>query len=44
MLERWGMLLAKHELEAEEKERIRRFEAAPGLQATEATKKALEDL
>jgi hypothetical protein len=52
MLERRGMLLAKHELEAEEKERkleerIRRFEAAqaaPGPQATEATKKALEDL
>ena len=52
MLERQGMLLAEHELEAEEKERkleerIRQFEAAqaaPGLQATEATKKALEDL
>jgi hypothetical protein len=52
MLERRGMLLAEHELEAEEKERkleerIRRFEAAqaaPGPQATEATKKALEDL
>jgi hypothetical protein len=45
MLERRGMLLAEHELEA--KERIRRFEAAqaaPGPQATEATKKALEDL
>jgi hypothetical protein len=52
MLERRGMLLAEHELEAKEKERkleerIRRSEAvqaAPGLQVTEATKKALEDL
>jgi hypothetical protein len=52
MLERRGMLLAEHELEAEEKERrleerICRFEAAQaasGPQATEATKKALEDL
>jgi hypothetical protein len=46
------MLLAEHEIEAEEKERkleerIRRFEAAqaaPGPQAMEPTKKALEDL
>jgi uncharacterized protein (DUF3084 family) len=52
MHERRGMLVAKHELEAEEKERkleerIHRFEAAqtaPGPQVTEATKKALEDL
>jgi uncharacterized coiled-coil protein SlyX len=52
MLERWGMLLAEHKLEAEEKEqkleeRIRQFQAAqvaPGLQAVEATRKALEDL
>jgi hypothetical protein len=52
MLERQGMLLAEHELEAKEKERkleerIRQFEAAqaaPGPQATEAAKKALEDL
>jgi chromosome segregation ATPase len=52
MLERREKLLAKHELEAEEKERtleerVRQFEAAraaPGPQATEAAKKALEDL
>jgi hypothetical protein len=52
MLERRGMLLTEHELEAEEKEwkleeQIRRFEAAQvvsGPQATEDTKKALEDL
>jgi hypothetical protein len=52
MLERRGMLLAEHELEAEEKERkleeqIRQFQAAlaaPGPQAVEATRKALEDL
>jgi DNA repair exonuclease SbcCD ATPase subunit len=52
MLERWGMLLAEHELEAEEKERkleerIHRFkaaQAAPGPLVTKATKKALEDL
>jgi hypothetical protein len=45
-------LLAKHELEVEKKERkleeqIRQFnaaQAAPGPQAVEATKKALEDL
>jgi F0F1-type ATP synthase delta subunit len=49
MLERRKNLLAEHELEAEEKERtleerVRRFQAAPGPQAVEATKKALEDL
>jgi hypothetical protein len=51
MLHRRGELLAEHELEAEEErkleERIRQFkatEAAPGPQAMEATKKALEDL
>ena len=52
MLTRWGEFLAKHELEAEEKERkleeqIRQFHAAqatPGPQAMEATRKALEDL
>jgi hypothetical protein len=52
MLTRQGELLAEHELEAEEKERkleeqIRQFnaaQAAPGLQAMEATRKALEDL
>jgi hypothetical protein len=46
------MLLAEHELEAEEKEkklekRVHQFKAAqavPGPQETEATKKALEDL
>jgi hypothetical protein len=52
MFERRDKLLAEHELEAEEKkkkleERIRQFQAAqaaPGPQAVEATKKALEDL
>jgi hypothetical protein len=55
MLERREKLLAEHELEAEEKERtleerVRQFkaaqaaQAAPGLQAVEATRKALEDL
>jgi hypothetical protein len=52
MLTRRGELLAEHELEAEEKERkleeqIRQFDAAqaaPGPQAMEATRKALEDL
>ena len=52
MFERRDKLLAEHELEAEEKEkkleeRIRQFQvaqAAPGPQAMEATKKALEDL
>jgi hypothetical protein len=52
MLVRRGELLAEHELEAEEKERkleeqIRQFDAAqaaPGPQAMEATRKALEDL
>jgi hypothetical protein len=52
MLARRGKLLAEHELEAEEKERkleeqIRQFDvaqAAPGPQAMEATRKALEDL
>jgi hypothetical protein len=52
MLTRRGELLAEHELKAEEKERrledqIRQFnaaQAAPGPQAVEATKKALEDL
>jgi hypothetical protein len=52
MLTRRGELLAEHELVAEEKERrledqIRQFNAAqeaPGPQAVEATKKALEDL
>jgi hypothetical protein len=52
MLERRGMLLVEHKLEAEEKERkleerIHRFEATqatPGPQEMEATKKTLEDL
>jgi ribonucrease Y len=52
MLERREKLLAEHELEAEEKERtleerVRQFEAARAAldpQATEAAKKALEDL
>jgi hypothetical protein len=49
MLTRRSKLLAEHELEAEEKEkkleeRIRQFQAAPGPQAVEATRKALEDL
>jgi DNA repair exonuclease SbcCD ATPase subunit len=52
MLTRRGEMLAEHELEAEEKEkkleeRIRQFQAAqaaPGPQAMEATRKALEDL
>jgi hypothetical protein len=52
MFERREMLLAEHELEAEEKERkleewVRQFEAAqaaPGPQVAEAAKKALEDL
>jgi hypothetical protein len=52
MLTRRGEMLAKHELEAKQKEkeqedRIRQFQAAqvaPGPQAVEATKKALEDL
>jgi hypothetical protein len=49
MLTRRGEMLAEHELEAEEKEkkleeRIQQFQAAPGPQAVEATKKALEDL
>jgi hypothetical protein len=52
MLTRRGELLAEHELEAEGKERkleehIRQFnaaQAAPGPQAMEATRKALEDL
>jgi hypothetical protein len=49
MIERREKLLAEHELKAEEKERtlkerVRRFQAAPGPQAVEATKKALEDL
>jgi hypothetical protein len=52
MFERRDKLLAEHELEAEEKEknleeRVRQFQAAqvaPGPQAVEATKKALEDL
>jgi hypothetical protein len=52
MLTRRGELLAEHELEAEEKERkleeqICQFnaaQAAPGPQAMEATRKALEDL
>jgi hypothetical protein len=52
MLTRRGKLLAEHELEAEEKERkleeqIRQFnaaQAAPGPQAMEATRMALEDL
>ena len=42
-------MLAEHELKAEEKEkkleeRIRQFQAVPGPQAMEATRKALEDL
>jgi hypothetical protein len=52
MLEKREMLLAEHELEAEEKERkledrVRQFKAAqasPGPQGAEAAKKALEDL
>jgi hypothetical protein len=52
MLTRRGEMLVEHELEAEEKERkleerIRQFnaaQAAPGPQALEATRKALEDL
>jgi hypothetical protein len=52
MLVRRSELLAEHELEAEEKERkleeqIHQFDAvqaAPGPQAMEATRKALEDL
>jgi hypothetical protein len=52
MLTRRGDLLAEHELEAEKKEKeleeqVRQFQAAqaaPGPQAMEATKKALEDL
>ena len=52
MLTRRGEMLAEHELEAEERERkleerIRQFnvaQAAPGPQAVEATRKALEDL
>jgi hypothetical protein len=50
MLERQEKSLVKHELEAEEKERVRQFEvtqaaqAAPGPQAVEAMKKTLEDL
>ena len=49
MLTRRGKMLVEHELEAEEKEkkleeRIRQFQAAPGPQAMEATRKALEDL
>jgi hypothetical protein len=52
MLERREKLLVEHELEAEEKERtleqrVRQFQAtqaAPGPQAVEAMKKALEDL
>jgi hypothetical protein len=52
MLTRRGKMLAEHELEAEERERkleeqIRQFnaaQAAPGPQAVEATRKALEDL
>jgi hypothetical protein len=52
MFERWDKLLAEHELEVEEKEkkleeRVRQFQAtqaASGLQAVEATRKALEDL
>jgi hypothetical protein len=52
MLTRRGELLAEHELEAEERERkleeqIHQFnaaQAAPGPQAMEATRKALEDL
>jgi hypothetical protein len=52
MLERREVLLAEHELEAEERERkleerVRQFEAAraaPGPQAAEAAKKGLEDL
>jgi hypothetical protein len=52
MLERRDKLLAEHELEAEEKEwkleeQVRQFQAAqtaPGPQAVEATRKALEDL
>jgi hypothetical protein len=52
MLTRRGEMLAEHELEAEEKEkkleeRIQQFQAAqaaPGPQAMEATRKALEDL
>jgi hypothetical protein len=52
MLERREKLLDEHELEAEEKERtleerVRQFQvaqAAPGPEAVEATKKALEDL
>jgi hypothetical protein len=52
MLTRRGELLAEHELEAEKKERtleeqIRQFnatQAAPGPQAMESTRKALEDL
>ena len=52
MLTRRGEMLAEHELEAEKKEkeleeRIRQFQAtqaALGLQAVEATRKALEDL
>jgi hypothetical protein len=51
-LERQEKLLAEHELEVEEKERkleerVRQFQAmqaAPGPQAVEATRKALEDL
>jgi hypothetical protein len=51
MLTRRGELLAEHKLEAEEKERkleeqIHQFnatQAAPGPQAMEATRKALED-
>jgi hypothetical protein len=52
MLTRRGEMLAEHELEAEKKEkeleeRIRQFQevqVAPGPQAMEATRKALEDL
>ena len=52
MLTRRGELLAEHELEAEEKERkleeqiyqFKAAQAAPGPQAMEATRKALEDL
>jgi hypothetical protein len=49
MLTRRGEMLAEHELEAEKKEkeleeRIRQFQAAPGPQAVEATRKTLEDL
>jgi hypothetical protein len=52
MFERRDKLLAEHELEAEKKEKnleewiwqFQAVQAAPGPQAVQATKKALEDL